>query len=81
MNPTIAAQFATLEKACIPPNASDIQRQESKRFFYAGAGAVLNMLLHTVASPDVPEVAGVLILQTLHEEVALFVQQIQAGRA
>ena len=81
MKTTIADQYASLEKACMPTNASDIQRQESKRFFYAGAGAILDMMLHTVARSDVSEADGILILKTLHEEVANFVQQVQAGRA
>lgn len=78
---TIAQQYEQLVKAAMPPGASDIQRSESKRMFYAGAGAVLNMMLYTIAHPNISEAAGVQMIDGLHKEVAAFMREVQAGRA
>ncbi|HQR98361.1 MULTISPECIES: hypothetical protein [unclassified Polaromonas] len=78
---TIAEQYELLLKAAMPANASQVQLRKSKRMFYAGAGAVLNMQLHTIAAPTMSETAGVQMLDGLHKEVAAFMREVQAGRA
>lgn len=78
---TVSHHYELLLKAAMPPGASEIQLRESKRMFYAGAGAVLNMLLHSIAAPDVSEAAGVQMIDGLHKEVAAFMREVVAGRA
>lgn len=78
---TIAEQWDELAAAALPPGAHPTQVRESKRMFYAGAGAVLNMQLNVIAQPSVSETAGVAILQGLHEEVALFMGEVMKGAA
>lgn len=46
--PTIAANWAHFDKVDIAPNAPQIQRDEMKRAFYAGASSAL--LLSVVAT-------------------------------
>lgn len=78
---TVAQHYAVLLEKAMPKGASDIQLRESKRMFYAGAGAVLNMLLLDIADPKVSEAAGVQMIAGLHEEVAVFMDEVIAGRA
>lgn len=78
---TVAQQYESLLKAAMPPGASEVQLRESKRMFFAGAGAVLNMMIHTIAAPTMSETAGVQMIDGLHKEVAAFMREVQEGRA
>lgn len=78
---TVSNHYQLLLKAAMPPGTSEIQLRESKRMFYAGAGAVLNIMLHSIAAPDVSDAAGIQMIDGLHKEVAAFMNEVMAGRA
>lgn len=77
---TIAQEWATFEQAVMPRGAGPIQRQEMRRAFYGGFQAALQAGLE-IAEADLSDTAGAAVLQGYHEEVALFVREIQEGRA
>lgn len=69
---TIADLFASYRKHVIPPGAPDIQVTECRAAFYAGAGSMLETLLHVIGDDSVDEDAGVKILEDLRREVEAF---------
>lgn len=60
--------------AVVPLNASDIQRTEMRRAFYAGAIAVIDITSAIAEIPD--ENIGVRILERLHVEKHAFLNEI-----
>ena len=76
---TIASQWASFEHSVVPANASEIQRIEMKRSFYAGAGAMLSLMTGTIAKQS--EAAGVQMVKGLHQECRTFALDVEEGRA
>lgn len=62
-----------------PANASDIQRKEMRRAFYAGNNAMLHMVQHIADVND--EDAGAAELQKLDNELNAFKKDVTEGRA
>ena len=77
---TIADQWAEFERRILPKNAPTVQRVETKRAFYAGAQAVLFVMVQ-IADADASDEAGAAILEGLHDECRRFGAEIAAGRA
>lgn len=77
---TIAQQWATFEQAVMPPGAGHVQRQQMRRAFYGGFQCALQAGVE-IAAADLSDQAGAAVLQGYHEEVALFVRDVQAVRA
>lgn len=68
----------------LPPDAPPVQRQETRRAFYAGAGAVLSgVLLGLVESPGPAEAdteADTQAINELLEELDAFARDVAAGK-
>lgn len=79
--PTIAAKYDMLLAMVMPPGASEIQKREAKRMFYAGASAALTIFTEVIADPATSEDAGVAMISALLQECDAFSAQIAAGRA
>lgn len=77
---TIAAQWESFRAAVYPPGTSDVQLQECRRAFYAGAQG-MQSILHELAAPEVSEDAGVAVLEGLKQEASGFAVEVLAGRA
>jgi hypothetical protein len=71
---TIQQIWDGFERAVLPPNCSDVQRNEMRKAFYGGAGAMLAMTSE-IAGIENRE-AAVAVLQGLHEEVAVFAANV-----
>jgi hypothetical protein len=65
----------------IPPTASPIQRQETRRAFYAGATALFNGVTAGLTEGPEPREEDVRALEALSEELEAFARDIQAGKA
>ena len=64
----------------LPADVGPVQLQETRRAFYAAANAVLQVMLHLVATQEDDE-AGVRILQGMHDECIAFSRAIARGEA
>lgn len=77
---TIQAVWDKYQKDVLPQGCSQIQLQETRRAFYAGAAAVLGITLE-LAVIDIDDDAGAAIIEGLHVESANFVNDVMEGRA
>jgi hypothetical protein len=65
----------------LPKDASAIQRQETKRAFYAGAHSILMGVVAAVSPGDEPTDADIQILEDIQAEAEAFAADVKAGRA
>lgn len=71
----------TIRKKCdsylelLPENASEVQVKETEMAFYAGAAAILSIMID-IASDDVSDEAGEAILQSLHDETVSYADSL-----
>jgi|SRR5882724_8679276 len=73
---TISGNWGHFERLDIAPDAPDVQRQEMKRAFIAGAGSVLLLWSWTLGTPNPRKT-----LQELREELTQFRKFSGAGLA
>lgn len=64
----------------LPAGASPIQKQETRRAFYAGAGLLFEALTNAVGPDDVSEDAGMDIMESVDAEIKAFLLDVKAGR-
>lgn len=78
---TIAEQWRSYEREVLPPTAGQLQRQETRRSFYAGAQAMVEIVLHGVS--DEPEMTDddEQPLTRLHAELEQFAADVKRGAA
>ncbi|CAM2143754.1 protein of unknown function [Pararobbsia alpina] len=69
-NDTLARQFQSLRDLAISPTAPQIQIDEMRMAFFAGATVVLAV---TKVIAELPERDGVAMLKALHDECDAFV--------
>jgi len=74
---TIREEFASYEKAVIPPAAGNIQRKETELAFYAGALITLK-LVSQISEHN--EETAVQMIATLGEEIDTFFENITTKR-
>jgi hypothetical protein len=77
---TMAEQWASYERDVVPDTAGPIQRIESARAFYAGAQALLD-LISGLGVDDISDDQGAAMIESLHQELKAFADDVQAGRA
>lgn len=77
---TVMQQWESYEREVVPKTAGAEQRIESRRAFFAGAQALLN-LVSGVGSDDVSENQGVAMLDGLSAELQVFSEAVLAGLA
>lgn len=80
---TIAEKWAQFEAKVMAPGAPELQRQEMRIAFYAGAMGLLDIET-AIATPEISEDAGTAILQGIHAELQHFASCLrpvgEAGR-
>lgn len=75
--------WQTYAEKILPANAPSVQKQETRRAFYAGAWELLMCMQH-LGEPDVSEDAGVEVLEATKREIETFVAKVgtsDEGRA
>jgi hypothetical protein len=77
---TIQEQWNLFEVLIVPKNAHQVQRQEMRRAFYAGAEAMMRIQWQ-VGEESISEDAGVAILEGCRDEMQRFAMQVQNGGA
>ena len=77
----IHEQWDEFARAVIPRGASQTQRQEMRRAFYAGAQGLLKAI-HVSLSLD-PEVepTDLQVMESIQQELRMFADLVEAGRA
>ena len=76
---TIVTKWRTYELV-IPKDAPLVQKQETKRAFYAGVAAILDILLQ-LADPAISEREGMMVLESCRKEVVGFTREVERGAA
>lgn len=64
-----------------PIRADRIQRQETKRAFYAGASSLLESVMRNLAPGDEPTEPDLTMMVDIQKELDDFVRSVTAGRA
>ena len=78
---TLAEEWSSYEARVLPKNAGDVQRIETRRAFYAGAGAFLACMQGNLeAGPEATD-GDVENLDTLVKELETFAHQVKGGVA
>lgn len=67
---TIADEWASYEAEVLPATAGEIQRTETRRGFYAGAQALLSLMVSECS--DVSDEEGADVMEALHRELRTF---------
>jgi hypothetical protein len=76
----VQAAFDSYLRDVIPLGAPTVQITESKRAFYAGAQAVLQIVV-AIGEDDVTEEQGVAIFESCQRELQAFLRDVVGGRA
>lgn len=77
----LAERYSEYVTLCVDPRAGEVQRQETRRAFYAGARAVLTALLSITDSAHEPAAEDVAALEALNQELCAFADEVAKGRA
>jgi hypothetical protein len=64
-----------------PIQANQIQRQETRRAFYAGASALMTIILENMSSGDEVQESDLTMMDSLKAELDNFVAAVSSGRA
>jgi hypothetical protein len=74
---TVFDLWRTFRQEVLREVTSPVQLEETRRGFYAGAAAILELVVR-VSADDVTEDRGVEILQALHEELQAFATDLRS---
>jgi hypothetical protein len=64
-------------RVVLPPGASDAQRRDMEKAFYAGASTLFDVLMR-VSEKDIPDDNGAAVLSLVHDELTRHVAKIKA---
>jgi hypothetical protein len=81
MKHRVAEQWVSFEKAILPPNCSDVQRQEMRRAFFAGSFVVMDVLAEAMSDSDDMTAADETVMIDLATEREMYLADMLAGRA
>lgn len=76
----IEAGWRSFAEHVLPASASAVQRQETRRAFYAGAGLLFEKLTNAVGPDDVSEDAGIDIMRSVEAEIREWLRDVKEGR-
>lgn len=76
----IADGWATYAERVLPQNAGAVQRQETKRAFFAGAGELLNRILYNLEEGTEPTEPDLSMMEDIDHELRQFIEDVKAGR-
>ena len=74
-------QWNLFSRALHLEKASSIQRQEMRRAFYAGAGAILFRAIHEVSDESDSTSSEIELVGGLYKELKDFAELVKQGRA
>lgn len=77
---SIAQVWEVFRKMTIPAQASEAQVRDMRTAFYAGATALIAVTTE-IASDEISEVQGMLVLSSLHREAHEFAAQLATEAA
>lgn len=75
---TIQGLWESYEKRAVPPGATETQRRETKRAFYAGCAGLFSIVDGPVGDQKNEETA-LRMLDGLHDEVKSFAARLKLG--
>lgn len=81
MNPKLMEKIWDSYAKLIPAGASETQRRETKRAFFAGARGLLRAMSATLDDGEEATDFDVSILASVYEELETFLEDVKAGRA
>ena len=64
-----------------PIRADQVQRQETRRAFYAGASALLHAITENLTPEEDPQPQDLLMMDSITRELDEFLASVRAGRA
>lgn len=76
----VAEAWNSYERDVIPSGAPPVQRQETRRAFYAGARILLANLSASLDPDAEPTARDLVRLESIHQELERFLRDMQAGR-
>ena len=77
----MAEQWDSYELRVIPPAAGGAQRVETRRAFYAGAQALMGIVMNSLSPESEPTDEDVAVMEDLDAELREFVANVKAGKA
>jgi hypothetical protein len=77
MKRPIADLYATYAERVLPAGADNIQKQETKRAFYAGAHALFEMVVFKSDNEE----EGMQYMTEIQKDAELFCEEIKKGKA
>ncbi len=72
----VESMWQSLKAQAMPKDAEEAQIIDCKRYFFAGAKAVL-ALMHDIGGDDVPEDIGCMVLDGLEKELDRFAEMLE----
>lgn len=66
---SIAEAWALYERIIVPPQAGSLQRAETKKAFYSGAGILCEMLMHCMSAGSEVSEADLAQMQRMRDEL------------
>ena len=81
MSGLIAKEWASYREAVMSPDAPEIQVQENRRAFYAGAQGFLGLMMRTLDPGLEPTDADLRGMDLLARELTEFARDVAEGRA
>ena len=76
----VAAEWATYAEQIVPKGAPQVQVQETRRAFYAGAASVLFRINRLLEDDAEPTPADLQMMDDIEAELAEFGRDIEAGK-
>jgi len=77
----IAAEWATFAEQVLPQHAPQVQVQETRRAFYAGAGCILHRVLRLVGDDDdEPSAEDLQMMDDIMTELDEFMADVKRGK-
>ena len=77
----IQEQWNSYLAAVVPCNASETQRRETKRAFYAGAHGIIAAIMVALSKVEETTEEDYQIMEDIQAEAEAFVVELRAGRA
>ena len=77
----MAEEWDKYARGVLPADAPLVQKQETRRAFYAGAQSIFFRVIESFAPESEPTEADLKVMENLHQELQDFAALVKAGRA
>ena len=77
----MAEQWDKYARTVLPANCSPVQKQETRRAFYAGAQSILFSIIAAFAPESEPTAEDLQVMEDVDQELRDFGEAIRQGRA